>query len=250
MKLFECQSVSKRFGSHTAVDAASFSIAQGEILGLVGESGSGKTTLGRMILQLLPYDAGKILYQENVEVRKLGGSTLSKFRERCQIIFQDPLASLNPRMRVRDTVGEPIRIHRLLPPTVVGSRVAALLDSVGLSHEYLDRYPHELSGGERQRVGIARALATQPKFIVCDEPVSSLDVSVQAQILNLLADLQKQFQLTYLFISHDLAVVSAICDRVIVMEKGKLVEEGRVPELFEKPREAYTQKLLAAVPSM
>ena len=240
--LFQVHALTKKFGKHIAVDHVSFDIEEGEALGLVGESGSGKTTIGRMLLKLLPHDAGEIVYS--------GSAPLKKFREECQIIFQDPMASLNPRIRIGDAIGEPIHIHKLLTASKIPERVNELLESVGLKKDYATRFPHELSGGERQRVCIARALATQPKFIVCDEPVSALDVSVQAQILNLLIDLKERYGLTYLFISHDLAVVSVLCDRVMVMERGKIVDTGLLPNLFLTPSKEYTRKLIDSIPAL
>ena len=228
-----------------AVDGVSFDIREGECVGLVGESGCGKTTLGRTILQLIAPTAGTIQYAGQTV------TDLRAFRRQAQMIFQDPYGSLNPRMTVEHIIAEPLRIHKLCAgKNEEQARVAELLKSVGLLPEHARRYPHEFSGGQRQRIGIARALAVQPKFIVCDEPVSALDVSVQAQIINLLRDLQDQFQLTYLFIAHDLAVVEHISDRVLVMYFGKLVEAASAAEIYDHPLHRYTQALLSAVPEL
>ena len=228
-----------------AVDGVSFAINEGECVGLVGESGCGKTTLGRTILQLIAPTAGTIQYAGQTV------TDLRAFRRHAQMIFQDPYGSLNPRMTVGHIIAEPLRIHKLCAGKVAEqARVAELLKSVGLLPEHARRYPHEFSGGQRQRIGIARALAVQPKFIVCDEPVSALDVSVQAQIINLLSDLQEQFKLTYLFIAHDLAVVEHISDRVLVMYFGKLVEAASAAEIYNHPLHRYTQALLSAVPEL
>ncbi len=230
-----------------AVDGVSFTINEGETIGLVGESGCGKTTLGRTIIRLYEPTAGEIRFQgQNVAEWE----TLA-FRRQAQMIFQDPVGSLNPRMTVGAIVGEPLRVHRLCGSRQEErDRVAELLRSVGLSPDHAHRYPHEFSGGQRQRIGIARALAVQPKFIVCDEPVSALDVSVQAQIINLLQDLQEQFKLTFLFIAHDLAVIEHISDRVLVMYYGKIVEAASAEQIYAAPQHDYTKKLLAAVPRL
>jgi peptide/nickel transport system ATP-binding protein len=224
-----------------AVDGVSFAIASGRTLGLVGESGSGKTTVGRTMLRLQEPTSGKVLFDGN-DVFALDSGTLRALRRRMQIVFQDPYSSLNPRMTVDDTLREPLEIHGL------SGTVPALLDEVGLDAAFAKRYPHELSGGQRQRVGIARALSVEPQFIVCDEPVSALDVSVQAQVLNLLAELQAKRRLTYLFIAHDLAVVRHIADDVAVMYLGKIVERAPAAEIYAQPRHPYTRALLSAVP--
>ena len=223
-----------------AVDGVSFTIASGRTLGLVGESGSGKTSVGRTMLRLQEPTAGKVLFDGN-DVFALDAARLRALRRRMQIVFQDPYSSLNPRMTVEATLREPLEIHRL------NGAVSALLEEVGLDAAFAKRYPHELSGGQRQRVGIARALSVEPQFIVCDEPVSALDVSVQAQVLNLLADLQAKRRLTYLFIAHDLAVVRHIADDVAVMYLGKIVERAPAAEIYVRPRHPYTTALLSAV---
>jgi oligopeptide transport system ATP-binding protein len=230
-----------------AVDDVSFTVAEGETLGLVGESGSGKSTTGYCVLQLLRPTAGSIRFQGR-ELTTLGREDLRRVRREMQIVFQDPYASLNPRMTVGDIVGEPLRVHRIGDRRTRRATVRNLLDVVGFDPTYVNRYPHEFSGGQRQRIGIARALALNPKLIVCDEPVSALDVSIQAQILNLLKDLQRDFGLTYLFIAHDLAVVRAMSDRIAVMNLGKLVETGPAEEVYTNPQNDYTKALLAAVP--
>ena len=230
-----------------AVDGVSFEIRQGETLGLVGESGSGKSTTGYCILRLLEPTGGSVRF-EGRELTTLGREDMRKVRREMQIVFQDPYASLDPRMTVGDIVAEPLAVHGIGSRRDRRSRVRELLDVVGFDPSFVNRYPHEFSGGQRQRIGIARALALNPKLIVCDEPVSALDVSIQAQILNLLKDLQDEFGLTYLFIAHDLAVVRAMSDRIAVMNRGKLVEVGRAEEVYTKPTEEYTQALLTAVP--
>ena len=230
-----------------AVDGVSFTIPAGTTLGLVGESGSGKTTVARTLLRLTEPSAGSFQL-DGVDVFSLAAGPLRRLRRRIQIVFQDPYSSLNPRMTVRQTLREPLAIHDLAPKPQRDARVSALLDEVGLDPELADRYPHELSGGQRQRVGIARALSVEPAFLVCDEPVSALDVSVQAQVLNLLADLQQKRRLTYLFIAHDLAVVKHIADQVAVMYLGRIVERAPAARVYEQPRHPYTRSLLSAVP--
>ncbi len=230
-----------------AVDHVSFDIAEGETLGLVGESGSGKSTTGYCILQLLKPTAGSIRF-DGKELTELGREELRQMRREMQIVFQDPYASLDPRMTVGDIVAEPLVVHSIGTKKDRRSRVRELLDVVGFDPGFTNRYPHEFSGGQRQRIGIARALALSPKLIVCDEPVSALDVSIQAQILNLLKDLQSDFGLTYLFIAHDLAVVRSMSDRIAVMNLGKLVEIGPAEEVYTNPKHEYTQALLSAVP--
>jgi len=230
-----------------AVDGVDLDLEAGETLGLVGESGSGKTTLGRCILRLLEPTAGSITFAGR-DVRALRPEALRTLRREMQLVFQDPFASLDPRMTAGAIVREGITIHRLAEGAAADARVARLLDEVGLAKEAAARYPHEFSGGQRQRIGIARALAVEPRFLVCDEPVSSLDVSVQAQVINLLRDLQRSRGLAYLFIAHDLSVVAHIAHRVAVMHRGRIVETGAAAELFAAPRAAYTRELLAAVP--
>lgn len=237
-----------RVTGHTkAVNGVNFLINEGETLGLVGESGCGKTTVGRTILKLIPATSGKVLYK-GVNLFKLSNSKMRSLRKELQIIFQDPVGSLNPRMRVGKIVGEPMEVHKITSGKELQKRVGELLVRCGLWTGAAERYPHEFSGGQRQRIGIARALALNPKLIVCDEPTSALDVSVQSQILNLLADLQDEFGLSYLFISHDMAVVHHLCDRIAVMYQGKIVEQGTRDEIINNPQHPYTQKLLSAVP--
>ncbi|OGO13384.1 MAG: peptide ABC transporter ATP-binding protein [Chloroflexi bacterium RBG_16_47_49] len=238
----------QKAGFVRAVDGISFSIAKGETLGLVGESGCGKTTAGRTILNLYPPTAGKITI-DNQELNSNGKPDLKEFRRKTAMIFQDPYASLNPRWTVSAIVSEPLRVHKLFKSEKERTeRVNHLLNLVGLSSRLINRFPHEFSGGQRQRIGVARALASDPLFIVCDEPISALDVSIQAQVVNLLEDLQDQFGLTYLFIAHDLSMVRHICDRVAVMYLGVIVELAERNELYENPLHPYTQALLSAVP--
>ncbi|MEM0934315.1 MAG: ABC transporter ATP-binding protein [Pseudomonadota bacterium] len=230
-----------------AVDDVSFEVAQGTVVGLVGESGSGKTTVGRTVLRLESATDGQVRF-DGADVMALGASELRAYRKRMQIIFQDPYASLNPREKIRDILTHPLRLHRIGHPSEQDDRAVALLEKVGLSRDHLDRFPHEFSGGQRQRIGIARALAVEPEFIVADEPVSALDVSIQAQVINLLEDLKTDLDLTMLFIAHDLGVVEHICDRVIVMYLGRVMEIGSAADLYTNPRHPYTRALLSAVP--
>lgn len=237
----------RQVGAVRAVDDISFDVYKGETLGLVGESGCGKSTTGRTILQLYRPTAGSVVF-EGKELTTMQGEELRKMRKRMQIIFQDPFASLNPRMTVGGIVGEPLRIHNIMPRKEQQEYVENLMQRVGLNPYYINRYPHEFSGGQRQRIGIARALALQPTFIVADEPISALDVSIQAQVVNLMEELQDELNLTYLFIAHDLSMVRHICDRVAVMYLGKVVELAQTDELYENPLHPYTQSLLSAVP--
>ena len=230
-----------------AVDDVSLEIHRSEVLGLVGESGSGKSTLGRSILRLVPITDGQITF-EGTELSALEGRSLQQFRHRMQMIFQDPYASLNPRMTVYDTLAEPLLLHGLVRKADLDQSIRELMDNVGLARAFVRKYPHEFSGGQRQRIAIGRALATRPEFIVADEPVSALDVTIQAQILALLADLTKEYGLTMLFISHDLAVIRQIADRIAVMYHGKLMEVGSTAQVFETPQQDYTRSLLAAIP--
>jgi len=230
-----------------AVDGVDFSIGKGKTLGLVGESGSGKTTVGRTILRLIPATAGSVSF-DGQEVFSLDHKAVRALRRRMQIVFQDPMGSLNPRMNIASIVAEPLIVHSKLTPRQRKTRVGELLERVGLSANYMVRYPHEFSGGQRQRIGIARALASEPDFIVCDEPVSALDVSIQAQILNLLSDLQRDMGLSYLFIAHNLAVVEHFSDDVAVMYLGRIVEKADRDSLYARPTHPYTQALLAAIP--
>jgi len=238
----------RRIGDLKALDNISFHIAEGETLGLVGESGCGKTTACRTLLQLERPTAGEVLFKGE-DITRLGKHPLRKLRKKMQIVFQDPFGSLNPRMTVRDIVGEPLRIHGLARGRgEYADRVGYLLDIVGLGPAMAGRYPHEFSGGQRQRIGIARALAVEPEFLVCDEPVSALDVSIQAQIINLFAELQEKLGLTYLFVAHDLAVVRHISDRIAVMYLGEIVEIASREALYHHPQHPYTRALLSAVP--
>ncbi|MGC8813263.1 ABC transporter ATP-binding protein [Dictyoglomus sp.] len=240
--------LSKHVGDVKAVDDVSFYIRKGETLGLVGESGCGKSTVARTIIRLLEPTDGHIIF-DGIDITKLPSRDLRKIRKDMQIIFQDPYSSLNPRMTVSEIIGEPLKVHGIVKNSKEKERrVQELLDLVGLAPYHATRYPHEFSGGQRQRIGIARALALNPKFIVADEPTSALDVSIRSQIINLMQDLQKEFKLTYLFISHDLAVIRHICDRIAVMYLGKIVEIANNDDLYNSPLHPYTQALLSAIP--
>jgi len=251
--LVEARSLTKDYprdgGTTRVVDDVSFFILPGETLGLVGESGSGKSTVARMLLRLVEPSAGEILF-EGQPLPSASSAAMRAMRRRMQIVFQDPYAALNPRMTVRQILAEPFAIHREPPPEGLPARLAELLHSVGLDESTLPRYPHEFSGGQRQRINIARALALRPRFLVLDEPVSALDVSVGAQVINLLRDLQRALGLTYLFISHSMPLVRYLCDRVAVMQRGRLVELGDCIQVCEAPRNPYTQQLIAATPEM
>ncbi len=237
-------------GSFKAVKEASFSVKRGQTVGLVGESGSGKSTIGKAILKLIPSESGKIEY-DGTDITGLSEREFLPFRKRIQTIFQDPYASLNPRLTVGATVAEPLIVHEPgMGRSDRDARVVELLEKVGLPADAMRRYPHQFSGGQRQRICIARALSSRPEFIICDECVSALDVSVQAQIVNLLQDLQDEFAITYLFIAHDLAVVEHMSHEVVVMQNGEIVEQGTAEQIYTNPQTEYTQRLLAAVPSM
>ncbi len=246
--ILKVEKVGRQFGSFTALENASFMVYQGETLGVVGESGSGKTTLARVVLELIPATAGRILYRDE-DITKLTSSNLKKLRKELQIVFQDPYSSLNPRIAIGPAILEPMKVHGLHGnESARKARVMELLQKVGLKPEHYYRYPHELSGGQRQRICIARALAVEPRLIICDESVSALDVSIQAQVLNLLNDLKKDFGLTYIFISHDLSVVKYMSDRLIVMRNGKIEEMGEADSVYANPQSEYTKALLAAIP--
>jgi oligopeptide transport system ATP-binding protein len=239
--------LARQTGTVRAVDGVSFTLRRGETLALVGESGCGKSTTGRLVLRLIEPTAGRVVI-DGTDVTRLSQAELRSLRRRMQIVFQDPFASLNPRMSIGDILAEPLLLHGVCTRETVGERVRELLAIVGLAAAYAERYPHEFSGGQRQRIGVARALATQPDLIVCDEPVSALDVSIQAQVVNLLQDLQARFHMSYLFIAHDLAVVRHIADRVAVMYLGRIVEIADKAVLYTAPKHPYTRALLAAAP--
>jgi len=247
--LLEASALTKFYGASRVVEDVSLTIHRGETLGLVGESGSGKSTIARMLLRLVEPTRGKILY-DRTDLLALNPRYLRRMRRRMQIVFQDPFAALNPRMRVREILAEPFAIHRVRPPEGLPVRLETLLHEVGLETSSLSRYPHEFSGGQRQRINIARALALKPEFLVLDEPVSALDVSVGAQVINLLRDLRRTHGLTYLFISHSMPLVRYLCDRVAVLKRGRIVEIGGALEICDHPVEEYTQKLIAATPEV
>jgi ABC-type glutathione transport system ATPase component len=250
MPLLEVRGLSKSYGHGVlVVDNVSFSIERGETLGLVGESGSGKSTIARMVLGLIEPTSGSVIFDGQL-ITGASHRSLRPLRRRMQVVFQDPFAALNPRMRVRDIIAEPLVIHRACPRSDLRPRVAELLRAVGLDDSALARYPHEFSGGQRQRINIARALALRPELVVLDEPVSALDVSVGAQIVNLLRDLQREFSLTYLFISHSMPLVRYLATNIAVLCRGRLVEYGSSGDICRAPREAYTQSLLAATPEI
>jgi ABC-type glutathione transport system ATPase component len=249
MPLLEIRDLTKQFGAHTAVDHVSLDVHEGETLGLVGESGCGKTTLGRMVLRLIKPTSGSVRF-DGSDVLAASSSDMRKLRRDMQIVFQDPFGSLNPRMRIAEIVSEPLVIHESLTSDALRQRAAAMLKAVGLDESALNRYPHEFSGGQRQRICIARALMLKPRFIVADEPVSALDVSVGAQIVNLLAQLQRDFKLTYLFISHSMPIVRYLSTRIAVMRRGQIVEIGSTEQITERPQHEYTRTLLAATPEV
>ncbi len=250
-KILQVKNLVKHFPSGKqpvkAVDNISFNIYKGETLGLVGESGCGKSTTGRLTLRLIESTSGNILFKDK-DILELSNAEMNKLRREMQIIFQDPFSSLDPRKTIGDTISRPLKVHKLLPKNERFERTLQLMDKVGLDPNWVNKFPHELDGGRRQRVGIARALALNPTYIVCDEPVSALDVSIQAQVLNLLQDLQEELGLTYLFISHDLSVVKHLSNRIAVMYLGKLVELSSSEELFKNPQHPYTKALLSAIP--
>lgn len=239
----------RQVGSVKAVDGVSFSVKKGQTIGLVGESGCGKSTLGRTLCKLYEATEGQIFFEDQ-DITRLHGSDLKQMRRKVQMIFQDPYASLDPRMTISRIIAEPLRLHKWGTPNQIEDRVVELLEIVGLKSSYLNRYPHEFSGGQRQRIGIARAIALEPDVIIADEPVSALDVSIQAQVLNLLMDLQEKMNLTYIFISHDLSVVEHFCDEVAVMYLGKIVEKAPAEELYERPSHPYTKALLHSIPKL
>ncbi|MBN1804181.1 MAG: dipeptide ABC transporter ATP-binding protein [Sedimentisphaerales bacterium] len=239
----------KTAGHVKAVDDVSFSVKRGQTLGLVGESGCGKTTAARTIIRLIPATSGSVNY-DGLDVLKADKKNLKKLRRNVTIIFQDPYSSLNPRMTIGDIIGEPLKVHKLAGKSEVTNLVGEILEKVGLSSSYINRYPHEFSGGQRQRIGVARALILRPQLVICDEPVSALDVSIQSQILNLLKDLQDEFGLTFMFIAHDLAVVEFFCDDIAVMYLGKIVERTGSDELYRNPLHPYTKTLMSAIPKI
>lgn len=241
--------LSKDESSIKAVDGINFNVKEGETFGIVGESGCGKSTTGKMILRLLDPTEGEIFYKGK-NILGLTKKEMKKLRREIQIVFQDPFSSLNPRFKVYEILKEVLLLHKIVPKSQVENKVIELLESVGLGRQHMDRYPHEFSGGQRQRIGIARALAVDPTLIICDEPVSALDVSIQAQIVNLMKDLQRERNLTYIFISHDLSVVHHLCDRIAVMYLGKIVEISDKDTIFNEPKHPYTKALLSAIPSI
>jgi ABC-type glutathione transport system ATPase component len=248
--LLDAQGLVKEYGAgHRVVDDVAFAIRRGETLGLVGESGSGKSTVGRMLLRLVEPTAGEVRY-EGRDLLAASPQEMRGMRRRMQIVFQDPYAALNPRLRVREILAEPFAIHNEKPARGLAARLAEMLRTVGMEKSALERFPHEFSGGQPQRINIARALALRPEFLVLDEPVSALDVSVGAQVVNLLRELQREHGLTYLFISHSMPLVRYLCDRVAVMQRGRLVELGDCKQVCDSPREEYTRKLIAATPEM
>jgi ABC-type glutathione transport system ATPase component len=248
--LVEARGLVKEYGAGArVVDDVSFEIRRGETMGVVGESGSGKSTVARMLLRLVEPTAGEVWF-EGVNLLAASSGEMREMRRRMQIVFQDPFAALNPRMRVKEILAEPFAIHRERPQEGLPARLSEMLRTVGLDESALERYPHEFSGGQRQRINIARALALRPEFLVLDEPVSALDVSVGAQVVNLLRDLQRSYGLTYLFISHSMPLVRYLCDRVAVMQRGRLVELGECKQVCDAPTHEYTRKLIAATPTM
>ena len=247
--LVEAKRLVKEYDGRRVVDNVSFAIGRGETLGLVGESGSGKSTVARMLLRLIEPTAGEVQFAGR-DLLNEDAQQMRELRRRMQIVFQDPFAALNPRMRVREILAEPFAIHREKPPEGLARRLVEMLRTVGMDESALERFPHEFSGGQRQRINIARALALKPEFLVLDEPVSALDVSVGAQVINLLRELQQKHALTYLFISHSMPLVRYLCDRVAVMQRGKLVELGDCEQVCDAPHEEYTRRLIAATPEM
>jgi ABC-type glutathione transport system ATPase component len=247
--LVEAKELVKEYAGARVVDDVSFTIRRGETLGLVGESGSGKSTVARMLLRLVEPTAGAVWY-DGVDLLAASSGEMRAMRRRMQVVFQDPYAALNPKMRVREILAEPFAIHNEKPARGLAARLAEMLRTVGMEESALERFPHEFSGGQRQRINIARALALRPEFLVLDEPVSALDVSVGAQVVNLLRELQREYELTYLFISHSMPLVRYLCDRVAVMQRGRLVELGECEQVCDSPREEYTRKLIAATPEM